>query len=134
MALILALDQGTSSSRSIVFDEQGQILASAQQEIRQHYPQPGWVEHDPLELWGSQRDTAAAALTQLAAQGRDLRELRAIGISAPLVAIIRQNRMYPSIAVFKTRVKAQANAAGIANANNAVDAVAADPRIVLNGP
>ncbi|MBP8191846.1 MAG: glycerol kinase, partial [Aquabacterium sp.] len=81
MALILALDQGTSSSRSIVFDEQGQILASAQQEIRQHYPQPGWVEHDPLELWGSQRDTAAAALTQLAAQGRDLRELRAIGIT-----------------------------------------------------
>jgi glycerol kinase len=53
MALILALDQGTSSSRSVVFDEQGQILASAQLEIRQHYPQPGWVEHDPLELWAT---------------------------------------------------------------------------------
>lgn len=81
MALILALDQGTSSSRSIVFDEQGQILASAQQEIRQHYPQPGWVEHDPLELWQTQRDTAALALAQLAAQGRSVSELRGIGIT-----------------------------------------------------
>ncbi len=81
MALILALDQGTSSSRSVVFDEQGQILASAQVEIRQHYPQPGWVEHDPLELWASQRDTAHAALAQLHAQGRDLREVHGIGIT-----------------------------------------------------
>ncbi|MDE2434246.1 MAG: glycerol kinase GlpK [Burkholderiales bacterium] len=81
MALILALDQGTSSSRSIVFDEQGQILASAQQEIRQHYPQPGWVEHDPLELWSTQRDTAAQALSQLVAKGHDLRQLRGIGIT-----------------------------------------------------
>jgi glycerol kinase len=81
MALILSLDQGTSSSRSVVFDEQGRILASAQLEIRQHYPQPGWVEHDPLELWATQRDTAHAAMAQLHAQGLDLRQLRGIGIT-----------------------------------------------------
>ncbi|MFT3859264.1 MAG: glycerol kinase GlpK [Aquabacterium sp.] len=81
MPLILALDQGTSSSRSVVFDEQGRLLASAQREIRQHYPQPGWVEHDPMELWSSQRDTAFDVLRQLQAQGRALSELRGIGIT-----------------------------------------------------
>ena len=81
MALILALDQGTSSSRSIVFDEHGHILASAQLETRQHYPHPGWVEHDPLELWTSQRDTAHAALAQLRTLGHDLSEVYALGIT-----------------------------------------------------
>jgi len=81
MALILALDQGTSSSRSIVFNEQGQILAQAQREIRQIYPRPGWVEHDPIELWTSQRDTAVAALQQARAQGHALTEVRGIGIT-----------------------------------------------------
>ncbi|MGH7597553.1 MAG: FGGY family carbohydrate kinase, partial [bacterium] len=47
MKFILALDQGTTSSRSIVFDHDGRIHAIAQQEFKQHYPQPGWVEHDP---------------------------------------------------------------------------------------
>ena len=51
MTYLLALDQGTSSSRSIVFDAQGRIVAMAQREFRQIYPQPGWVEHDPLEIW-----------------------------------------------------------------------------------
>ena len=81
MALILALDQGTSSSRSIVFDERGQILAQAQREIRQIYPRPGWVEHDPIELWTSQRDTALAALQQAQARGHALTDVRAIGIT-----------------------------------------------------
>ncbi|MDO9004849.1 MAG: glycerol kinase GlpK [Aquabacterium sp.] len=81
MALILALDQGTSSSRSIVFDERGQILAQAQREIRQIYPRPGWVEHDPIELWTSQRDTALAALQQAQARGHALSDVRAIGIT-----------------------------------------------------
>jgi glycerol kinase len=81
MAYILALDQGTSSSRSVVFDEQGRILASAQLEIRQHYPQPGWVEHDPLELWATQRDTAHAALAQLQQGGHDLAQVRGVGIT-----------------------------------------------------
>ncbi|MDP2826940.1 MAG: FGGY family carbohydrate kinase [Sulfuritalea sp.] len=57
---LLALDQGTSSSRSIVFDAQGQIVAKAQREFRQIYPQPGWVEHDPKEIGSSQIATAQA--------------------------------------------------------------------------
>jgi len=59
---LLALDQGTSSSRSIVFDQLGRIVAMAQREIRQIYPAPGWVEHDPLEIWSSQLATARDAL------------------------------------------------------------------------
>jgi len=81
MTYLLALDQGTTSSRSIVFDAQGRIMASAQLEIRQHYPQPGWVEHDPLELWDTQRDTAHAALAQLHANGHDLSLVRGLGIT-----------------------------------------------------
>jgi glycerol kinase len=61
---LLALDQGTSSSRSIVFDAQGRIVAMAQREFRQIYPQPGWVEHDPLEIWRTQLATAREALAK----------------------------------------------------------------------
>jgi len=64
MTCILALDQGTSSSRSIVFKPDGSVLAVAQQEFRQIYPQPGWVEHDPQEIWTSQLATARQALQQ----------------------------------------------------------------------
>ena len=59
---LLALDQGTSSSRSIVFDTQGQVVALAQREFRQIFPRPGWVEHDPLEIWAGQLATAQEAL------------------------------------------------------------------------
>ena len=61
---LLALDQGTSSSRSIVFDPGGRIVAMAQREFRQIYPQPGWVEHDPREIWESQLATAREALAK----------------------------------------------------------------------
>ena len=61
---LLALDQGTSSSRSIVFDAQGRIVAMAQREFRQIYPQPGWVEHDPREIWATQLATAQEALAK----------------------------------------------------------------------
>ncbi len=81
MSLILALDQGTSSSRSIVFDLQGRVLAQAQQEITQHYPQPGWVEHDPMQLWTTQLATARAALDQLPALGHDPAQVRGLGIT-----------------------------------------------------
>ena len=60
-AVILALDQGTTSSRAIAFDSAGSIVASAQKEIRQIYPQPGWVEHDPLEIAKTQLDVMAEA-------------------------------------------------------------------------
>ena len=64
MNYLLALDQGTSSSRSIVFDEAGHIVAIAQRELTQIYPQPGWVEHDPMEIWTSQVETAREVLAK----------------------------------------------------------------------
>jgi glycerol kinase len=78
MAYLLALDQGTSSSRAIVFRADGTPVAQAQQEIAQHYPQPGWVEHDPEELWQSQLATARAALAQAGLRAQDI---AAIGIT-----------------------------------------------------
>jgi glycerol kinase len=69
---LLALDQGTSSSRSIVFDRHGHIVAMAQQEFRQIYPQPGWVEHDPKELWTTQLATAREALAKAGLQAADI--------------------------------------------------------------
>jgi glycerol kinase len=59
---ILALDQGTTSSRTIVFDDQGSIVAVAQKEFSQIFPKPGWVEHDPDEIWNSQLYTVREAL------------------------------------------------------------------------
>jgi glycerol kinase len=61
---ILALDQGTTSSRAIVFDPSGRTVAAARKELAQIYPQPGWVEHDPMEIWASQQATAAEALAR----------------------------------------------------------------------
>ncbi|MEY2890882.1 MAG: glycerol kinase [Pseudomonadota bacterium] len=78
MTYLLALDQGTSSSRSIVFDGQGRVVAMAQREFRQIYPQPGWVEHDPMDLWDSQLATAREALAKA---GITAREVTAIGIT-----------------------------------------------------
>ena len=75
---LLALDQGTSSSRSIVFDTQGRIVTMAQREFRQIFPQPGWVEHDPREIWASQLATAREALQMAAIDATDV---AAIGIT-----------------------------------------------------
>jgi glycerol kinase len=89
MGHILALDQGTSSSRSIVFDAQGRIVAMAQRELRQIYPQPGWVEHDPLEIWSTQLDTAREALAKAGLKGSDI---RAIGITNQRETTLLWNR------------------------------------------
>jgi glycerol kinase len=75
MTYLLAMDQGTSSSRSIVFKPDGRILAVAQQEFRQIYPHPGWVEHDPQEIWTSQLATARQALQQAGLQASDIASL-----------------------------------------------------------
>jgi glycerol kinase len=64
MAYILALDQGTTSSRAILFDANGAIAAVAQKEIQQFYPQAGWVEHDPMEILTSQISCAVEALAK----------------------------------------------------------------------
>jgi glycerol kinase len=75
---ILALDQGTTSSRSILFDYTGQIVSVAQQEFTQIYPQPGWVEHDPEEIFATQADTARHALLKA---GASASQVAAIGIT-----------------------------------------------------
>ncbi len=78
MSHLLALDQGTSSTRSIVFDRSGAIVALAQRELTQRYPQPGWVEHDPIEIWHAQRDTMIEAVQRA---GIEAGAIRAIGIT-----------------------------------------------------
>ena len=62
MPYVLALDAGTTSVRAIVFDHDGQLRSVAQKEIRQIFPRPGWVEHDPQEIWLSQMAVAVEAL------------------------------------------------------------------------
>jgi len=75
---VLALDQGTTSSRAILFDRSGDILGSAQEEFEQHFPQSGWVEHDPEDLWRTQLNTARRVLTE---SGRSAGDVAAIGIT-----------------------------------------------------
>src|ERR1700755_535254 len=75
---ILALDQGTTSSRAIIFDHKGQIRSVAQKEFTQIFPQPGWVEHDPEEIWTSQMAVALEALAKANVQAVDI---AAIGIT-----------------------------------------------------
>ncbi|MEP6703040.1 MAG: glycerol kinase GlpK [Betaproteobacteria bacterium] len=78
MPFILALDQGTTSSRAIVFDQAGNSAGAAQQEFAQHFPQPGWVEHDPQEIWTTQRAVMDQALANAKITARDI---AAIGIT-----------------------------------------------------
>lgn len=75
---VMALDQGTTSSRCILFDRKGRICSIAQKEFSQHYPRPGWVEHNPLEIWSSQLSVAVEAMGQI---GADIEEIAAIGIT-----------------------------------------------------
>lgn len=96
---ILALDQGTTSSRAIVFGHDGRPRAVAQKEFQQHYPRPGWVEHDPFEIWASQSATAAEALAMAGLTGRDL---EAVGITNQRESVVVWDRetgqpIYPAI-------------------------------------
>jgi len=75
---ILAIDQGTTSTRSVLFDREQRIVASAQEEFRQHYPASGWVEHDPEDLWRTTLDTARAALARA---GAGASQVAALGIT-----------------------------------------------------
>ena len=78
MKYILSLDQGTTSSRAILFDQSGQMKSVAQKEFQQYYPQPGWVEHDAPEIWETQLSVAREAIAKL---GISAREIAAIGIT-----------------------------------------------------
>src|SRR3954466_3416354 len=77
MRYVLALDQGTTSSRAILFDEHGALVSMAQREFRQIYPQPGWVEHDAKEILSTQRETAREAVRK---SNVSLKDVMALGI------------------------------------------------------
>ena len=96
---ILALDQGTTSSRCILFDKGGNICSMAQKEFTQYYPEPGWVEHDPMEIWSSQLAVATEAMARLGAKAADI---EAIGITNQRETTIVWDRetgqpVYPAI-------------------------------------
>ena len=78
MKYILSLDQGTTSSRAILFNESGEMMSSAQKEFKQYYPNPGWVEHDPMEIWNTQLEVARQAIEKL---GISAENVAAIGIT-----------------------------------------------------
>ena len=112
MAYILSLDQGTTSSRAILFDEAGAIAAVAQHEFQQFYPQQGWVEHDPMEILSSQLSCAVEALGKAGARPRDV---AAIGITNQRETVIVWERatgrpIHPAIVWQDRRTAAQCNA------------------------
>lgn len=86
---VLALDQGTTSSRAIIFDKNGLPAASSQKEFRQYYPKPGWVEHDPAEIWSSQSEVALKAMKKA---GLKAENICAIGITNQRETTIVWNR------------------------------------------
>src|SRR6185437_7318644 len=89
MSYVLALDQGTTSSRAILFDQAGAIVAVAQKEFKQYYPQAGWVEHDPMEILSSQMSCAVEALAKVNARATDV---AAIGITNQRETVIVWDR------------------------------------------
>jgi glycerol kinase len=112
MAYVLALDQGTTSSRAILFDEAGAICAVAQKEFQQFYPQAGWVEHDPTEILTSQMSCAVEALGKVNARPRDV---AAIGITNQRETVIVWERatgkpIHPAIVWQDRRTAAQCRA------------------------
>ncbi|RNL91033.1 glycerol kinase [Sinomicrobium pectinilyticum] len=86
---ILALDQGTTSSRAILFDEKGQIVSVAQKEFTQIFPKPGWVEHNALEIWSTQAGVAAEAVTKIGLNGKSI---AAMGITNQRETVIVWDR------------------------------------------
>ena len=89
MKCVLALDQGTTSSRSILFDHDGKVRSVAQQEFKQHFPRPGWVEHDPEEIWESQQATVREVMQQ---SGLHSQDIQAVGITNQRETTVVWNR------------------------------------------
>ena len=86
---ILALDQGTTSSRAVLFDKKGTIVSIAQKEFTQYFPKPGWVEHDPVEIWSAQVGVAAEAMAK---QSLGSTDIAAIGITNQRETVVVWNR------------------------------------------
>ncbi|MSR19014.1 MAG: glycerol kinase, partial [Phycisphaerales bacterium] len=89
-SLILALDQGTTSSRSIIFDGDGTVVAKAQREVTQHFPQPGWVEHDATEIWSTQWQTVVSAMKS---GGIGFSDIAAVGITNQRETVVLWDRV-----------------------------------------
>src|SRR5579862_1785824 len=122
MAYILALDQGTTSSRAILFDEAGSIAAVSQHEFQQFYPRPGWVEHDPNEILTSQMSCAIEALGKAGARPRDV---AAVGITNQRETVVVWERatgkpIYPAIVWQDRRTAAYCSALEESGAGEAV--------------
>jgi glycerol kinase len=132
MAYILALDQGTTSSRAILFDEAGAIAATAQHEFEQFYPQPGWVEHDPTEILTSQLSCAVEVLGRAGALPKNI---SAIGITNQRETVIVWERatgkaIHPAIVWQDRRTAAQCEAlveSGVEDAVSARTGLVLDP-------
>ena len=132
MGYILALDQGTTSSRAILFDEAGAIAAVAQHEFEQFYPQAGWVEHDPMEILTSQLSCAVEALGRAGARPRDV---AAIGITNQRETVIVWERatgkpIHPAIVWQDRRTAARCSAlveSGVEDAVSAMTGLVLDP-------
>ena len=96
---VMSLDAGTTSNRCIVFNEKGEMCSAAQKEFTQYFPKPGWVEHDPEEIWATQLEVARAAMANL---GISAPEIAAIGITNQRETTIVWDRetgepVYPAI-------------------------------------
>jgi glycerol kinase len=122
MAYILALDQGTTSSRAILFDQTGSIAAVAQHEFQQFYPKPGWVEHDPTEILTSQMSCAVEALGKVGARPRDV---AAIGITNQRETVVVWERstgtpIHPAIVWQDRRTAEQCSALEVGGAGKAI--------------
>ena len=131
MRYVLALDQGTTSSRAILFDQSGAIAAVSQREFAQFYPQGGWVEHDPTEILTSQMGCAVEALTKAGARPHDV---AAIGITNQRETVIVWERatgkaIYPAIVWQDRRTASQC---GLLEESGAGESVAAKTGLVLD--
>ncbi len=86
---ILSLDQGTTSSRAIIFNNKAEVVSTSQKEHRQIFPQPGWVEHDPMEIWENQLSTALVALKSA---GLSKNDIAGIGITNQRETVVAWSR------------------------------------------
>src|SRR5579872_2514666 len=89
MAAVLAIDAGTTGVRAAAVDETGRVVQLAYRELTQHFPRPGWVEHDPVEIWAAARDALAEVATRLAANGT---AVAALGITNQRETVVAFDR------------------------------------------
>ena len=87
---ILAIDQGTTSSRAILFNKKGEIYSVAQKEFTQYFPKPGWVEHDPAEIWATQAGVAAEATTKKGLNGKNIEAIGITNQRETVVSVLRR--------------------------------------------